>query len=180
VKKLLPALALMALAAPAAAIPPGSGVPPQFPQDARWEAPPIWVSYHGIERWIFNPVQCFSSPTLAICGDPPPITPSPNGTVAWKAPPDYPVLKVRRGEEMVFHVPWPIRRFAITPGTLLRIPGTALWKPPTLAPAHALSPVPDTNSSRGSAIAWRVTGRSGLAQIQAGRAAYGVQLVITG
>jgi hypothetical protein len=68
-KPLVIAGAALALATvPAAAIPPGSPIPPGFPPDARSENPPIWVAYHGIEKWIFNPVQCVTSSTIALCG----------------------------------------------------------------------------------------------------------------
>jgi hypothetical protein len=171
-KRLAGACILLALAAaPAAAVPSDNPIPPNFPQDARWEAPPIWVSYHGLERWIFDPVgQCIGFATGgAVC-------PSAVGGDTRQVP----AFAVRRGEVMVFHFapgqdmnPPDPRRFAIKTGVSVRPPGTRRWIANPKPQAQKIPP--------GESFAWRVTGRSGIATMDDGWSlGWTFRLVISG
>jgi hypothetical protein len=136
--------ALLALAAaPAAAVPPGNPADTYAP-GTQFQDPPIWVSAHGVEKWIFNPSQCFVSPPLGtVCGDGPPTRPGDRfvGTT----------FRLRRGELVSFHISHPVAEFGI------RSPIARPGKRPMMR-EQLLRP--------DMTVRWRVTGKSRIVQIR--------------
>src|SRR5438874_2183751 len=72
-----------------AAIPPGSPMP-DVPglSVTDFSSPPMWVSYHGVEKWIPDPSSCIRGACVSV----------PAGVERFS-----PIVRVKRGELLVFH-----------------------------------------------------------------------------